>query len=191
MLLPWVLFSIEHPVVPRPGSIPQKTLFQNKYHQRTIPSGVARHQERPPSNQTLLRLRPNRALPGKLARDLARLATTPFVSPSQSPPGIPTPKNHASPASSPELALGADIVLGPQLHAVHRGLGILLRGQVAAHHLVLVVLESSLRANTTSGVLRPRHLLLLASPPGAMAAPGTVPSSATHAPGSASLRLAY
>lgn len=95
------------------------------------------------------------------------------------------------PPSSPELALGADIVLGPQLHAVHRGLGILLRGQVAAHHLVLVVLENSLHTNTTSGVLRPRHLLLLASPPGAMAAPGTAPSSATHAPGSASLRLAY
>lgn len=48
---------------------------------------------------------------------------------------------------APELALGADRVLSPELHAEQRRLRILLGGQVTAHHLVLLVLEDALRKN--------------------------------------------
>jgi hypothetical protein len=42
---------------------------------------------------------------------------------------------------SPELALGFDGIRRPHLHAVHGGVGIVLGGQVAPHHLVLVEVE--------------------------------------------------
>lgn len=51
---------------------------------------------------------------------------------------------------SPELALGLHGILGPHLHAVEGGAGIRLSGQVAAHHLVLVVLEKALRSRINS-----------------------------------------
>ncbi len=51
---------------------------------------------------------------------------------------------------SPELALGTDGILSPHLHAVEGGVGIGLSGQVAAHHLVLVVLEKALRNRINS-----------------------------------------
>lgn len=45
----------------------------------------------------------------------------------------------------PELALGTHGILGPHLHAIDCRTGIVLSGQVAAHHLVLVVLEVALQ----------------------------------------------
>lgn len=47
--------------------------------------------------------------------------------------------------NSPELALGTHGILSPHLHAVDCGGGVLLSGQVAAHHLVLMELEDALR----------------------------------------------
>ena len=52
---------------------------------------------------------------------------------------------HAAEGRSPELALGLDIVLRPDLHAVDGRGGLMLGGQVASDHLVLVPLESALR----------------------------------------------
>ena len=49
------------------------------------------------------------------------------------------------PLHAPELGLGLDAILGPDLHAVDGGDRLGLRGQVAPHHLVLVELEASLR----------------------------------------------
>ncbi len=54
------------------------------------------------------------------------------------------------PVLSPELALGTHGILSPHLHAVEGGVGIGLSGQVAAHHLVLVVLEKALRSRINS-----------------------------------------
>lgn len=52
--------------------------------------------------------------------------------------------------NSPELALGTHGILGPHLHAVEGGAGIGISGQMAAHHLVLVVLEKALRSRISS-----------------------------------------
>lgn len=52
---------------------------------------------------------------------------------------------HAAEGRSPELALGLDIVLRPDLHAVDGRGGLMLGRQVAPDHLVLVPLESALR----------------------------------------------
>lgn len=82
---------------------------------------------------------------------------------------------------SPELALGADRVLSPQLHAEDGGLGILLSRQMAAHHLVLVVLVSSLRVRGDGGLSRHRLGLLPGPVGGAPNGPQAPPSPADHA----------
>lgn len=58
---------------------------------------------------------------------------------------------------SPELALGTHGILSPHFHAVEGGGGICLCGQVAAHHLVLVVLEVALRDETKPSGQPTRH----------------------------------
>lgn len=55
--------------------------------------------------------------------------------------------SESPPKHSPELAPGTHVVLGPHLHAVEGWVGISVSGQVAAHHLVLVVLEVALRSS--------------------------------------------
>ena len=57
---------------------------------------------------------------------------------------------------APELRLCAHGVCSPELHSVYCGLGLLLCGQVAAHHLVLVVFIATLRSaqgNISAGIL--------------------------------------
>lgn len=49
-------------------------------------------------------------------------------------------------SGAPELRLCAHGVCSPELHSVYCGLGLLVCGQVAAHHLVLVVLVATLRS---------------------------------------------
>ena len=57
---------------------------------------------------------------------------------------------------TPELALGAHGVGRPELHAVDCRLRLPLAGQVAAHHLVLVVLVPALRADRAASARRRR-----------------------------------
>jgi hypothetical protein len=45
----------------------------------------------------------------------------------------------------PELALSTHGILRPHLHAVNCGSGIMLSGQVAAHHLILMEPEVALQ----------------------------------------------
>lgn len=71
------------------------------------------------------------------------------------------------PWHSPELALRPDGILSPHLHAVHGGVGLRRGGVVAAHHLVLVELEATLRPQTPPGPqppwVRPGPLCMCAS----------------------------
>ena len=77
----------------------------------------------------------------------ARASTLIHRSAAVSPHAVLCSKQEAALLSaprSPELALGTHGILGPHLHAVEGGAGIRRGGQVAAHHLVLVVLEVAL-----------------------------------------------